>query len=159
MRTLHCVRKPCYRSLSFLSPFALYIYLKKRTFPRFYYFFSSLKSFAQLQIVVQKWRKMFSAINALANRHRRFGCPGYYGESWGGCACSTSVSAVFRQTVFNFLGLLTSCNINLFVSSFSTSFALQCKPLNIDWLEEEQLCPSCCLPEVPSVTGEWGRMT
>jgi len=46
-------------------------------------------------------------------------------------ACSTSV--FFKLAVFNFLGSFTSCNdIKLFVSSFSTSFALQCKPLNID---------------------------
>lgn len=48
-------------------------------------------------------------------------------------ACNASVSMFFKQAVFNFLGSFTSCNdINLFVSSFRTSFALQCKPLNID---------------------------
>lgn len=45
--------------------------------------------------------------------------------------CSTLSLYVLQED--SFLRSFTSCNdINLFVSSFSTSFALQCMPLNID---------------------------
>lgn len=63
---------------------------------------------------------------------------------------------IFKQAVFNFLGSLTSSNdINLFISSFLTSFALQCKPLNIDWLKKNKFVLLAVWLKC-SVTGEQG---